>query len=116
MTEVNMSLSDWSTFKLLASGDSYSTWKRRNRKNHSVHTAAKYILDYIGTGRGMYKSWAYRLQDELNSVANGADVRVIHKVITISTVNWSNHEEVTMDTLPPKLGVQKKVEVRHERD
>ncbi len=108
MTEVNMSYSDWSIFSALASGADYSAWKRRNHKNHSVHTAAKYILDYFGSQRSLYKSWTCRMWDELNSVANGADVRVIHKVITISAVNWSNHEEVTMGTLPPKLGVQKK--------
>ena len=98
MGEVNILQKDSDVFMDLANGMPYEDWCSLRNYADNVHSQAKYIL-FKQSMRGWnswFTGWVKTNEDWLQRVADGDSLRIIKKIISITTLNQSCMEEALL--------------------
>lgn len=98
MSEITILKADSDVFMDLGSGQPYETWCNLRNYNDNVHSQAKYILfnQSMQGWNSWFTGWVKTNEDWLQRVADGDSLRIIKKIISITTLNQSCMEEALL--------------------
>lgn len=101
MNKITILKEDMDAFKDLTTGQPYKEWCKKNNLSGNIHSAAQFILERENEWNSWYRRWIaanchwlVRVRDD------GCTIRVINKVITLTSDDYSDSEEAIVSSKP----------------
>lgn len=76
----------------------YQMWIYENKiKTPTIHTAAQFVIDIQNDWNSYWQQTIKNSLPELQRIANGEDLRIIQKTISIYTENYQSDEKAIVE-------------------